>query len=113
MSDLYIEARLQAIKDIASASCSDIKDADNIASFCDEIYSAIPNLDKIISQITCELSECFHWILKAALEEKNNCCLTIETCPELYAKALKGMGFEIEENRNDFHTLCGYYIKWN
>lgn len=41
MSDLYIEARLQAIKEIASASCSDIKDADNIADFCDEIYSAI------------------------------------------------------------------------
>ena len=31
MSDLYIEARLQAIKDIVSESCSDIKDADNIA----------------------------------------------------------------------------------
>ena len=51
MSDLYIEARLQAIKDIASASCSDIKDADNIASFCDEIYSAIPKLDKIIEEL--------------------------------------------------------------
>ena len=51
MSDLYIEARLQAIKDIASASCSDIKDADNIAGFCDEIYSAIPNLDKIIEEL--------------------------------------------------------------
>ena len=51
MSDLYIESRLQAIKDIASASCSDIKDADNIASFCDEIYSAIPNLDKIIEEL--------------------------------------------------------------
>lgn len=51
MSDLYIESRLQAIKDIASASCSDEKDADNIAGFCDEIYSAIPNLDKIISQL--------------------------------------------------------------
>ena len=51
MSNLYIESRLQAIKDIASASCSDIKDADNIASFCDEIYSAIPKLDKIISQL--------------------------------------------------------------
>ena len=50
MSDLYIESRLQAIKDIASASCSDIKDADNIAGFCDEIYSAIPNLDKIIEE---------------------------------------------------------------
>ena len=41
MSDLYIEARLQAIKDIASTSCADEKDADNIANFCDEIYSAI------------------------------------------------------------------------
>ena len=51
MSDLYIEARLQAIKDIASASCTDEKDADNIASFCDEIYNAIPKLDKIISQL--------------------------------------------------------------
>ena len=51
MSDLYIESRLQAIKDIASASCSDIKDADNIASFCDEIYSAIPNLDKIVDEL--------------------------------------------------------------
>ena len=51
MSDLYIEARLQAIKDIASTSCSDIKDADNIAGFCDEIYSAIPNLDKIIEEL--------------------------------------------------------------
>ena len=51
MSDLYIEARLQAIKDIASASCADIKDADNIAGFCDEIYSAIPKLDKIVEEL--------------------------------------------------------------
>ena len=51
MSDLYIEARLQAIKDIASTSCSDIKDADNIAGFCDEIYSAIPKLDKIVEEL--------------------------------------------------------------
>ena len=51
MSDLYIEARLQAIKDIASASCVDEKDADNIAGFCDEIYSAIPKLDKIIEEL--------------------------------------------------------------
>ena len=51
MSDLYIEARLQAIKDIASASCVDIKDADNIASFCDEIYSAIPKLDRIVKKL--------------------------------------------------------------
>ena len=51
MSDLYIEARLQAIKDIASASCVDEKDAENIAGFCDEIYSAIPKLDKIIEEL--------------------------------------------------------------
>ena len=51
MSNLYIETRLQAIKDIASASCSDIKDADNIAGFCDEIYNAIPKLDKIIEEL--------------------------------------------------------------
>ena len=51
MSDLYIEARLQAIKEIASTSCSDIKDADNIASFCDEIYSAIPKFDKVVEEL--------------------------------------------------------------
>ena len=51
MNDLYIESRLQAIKDIASASCSDIKDADNIASFCDEIYDAIPKIDKIVEEL--------------------------------------------------------------
>ena len=51
MSDLYIEARLQAIKDIASASCVDEKDADNIAGFCDEIYDAIPKLDKIVEEL--------------------------------------------------------------
>ena len=51
MSDLYIEARLQAIKEIASTSCLDIKDADNIAGFCDEIYSAIPKLDKIVEEL--------------------------------------------------------------
>ena len=65
MSDLYIESRLQAIKDIASASCADIKDADNIASFCDEIYSAIPKLDKIVEGLekirakeTCNKEKC-------------------------------------------------------
>ena len=51
MSDLYIEARLQAIKDIASASCTDEKDADNIVDFCDEIYDAIPKLDKVVEKL--------------------------------------------------------------
>ena len=76
----------------------------------------IRNQEKMITEkfkkSTCELSECFHWILKAALEGRSNCCLTVKTCPELYAKELKGMGFEIEENRNNFNTLCGYYIRW-
>lgn len=76
----------------------------------------IRNQEKLITEnfekSTCELSECFHWILKAALEGKNKCYLTIATCPELYAKALKDMGFEIKENRNVFYTLCGYDIKW-
>ena len=65
MSDLYIETRLQAIKDIASASCVDIKDADNIASFCDEIYSAIPNLDKVVE----ELQE---FLINYGVSEKSN-----------------------------------------
>ena len=76
----------------------------------------IRNQEKMITEnfekSTCELSECFHYILKAALEGRNSCCLTVNTCPELYAKELKGMGFEIEENRNNFNTLRGYYIKW-
>lgn len=38
MSDLYIESRLQAIKEIANASCSDEEDIDNICNFCDKIY---------------------------------------------------------------------------
>lgn len=57
MSDLYIETRLQAIKDISSASCADIKDADNIASFCDEIYSAIPKIDKVVEELDCDRCE--------------------------------------------------------
>ena len=76
----------------------------------------IRNQEKLIienfEKSTCELSECFHWILKAALEGRNNCSLTVKTCPELYAKELKGMGYEIEENRNVSNTLCGYRIKW-
>ena len=77
----------------------------------------IKNQEKLIAEnfekSTCELSECFHWILKAALDGRNSCYLKIETCPELYAKTLNNMGFEIEKNRNDFNTLCEYDIKWN
>ena len=55
---------------------------------------------------TCELSKCFHWIMEAELDGRN------DTCPELYAKELENMGFVIEEQRNVFDTLCGYDIKW-
>ena len=61
---------------------------------------------------TCELSEVFHYILNAELEGRKQTCLTVQTCPELYAKELEGMGFEIEEDRNAFNTVCGYYIRW-
>ena len=51
MSDSYIKERLQAIKGIASEGCADIKDADNIASFCDEIYSAVSKLDNVVEEL--------------------------------------------------------------
>lgn len=60
----------------------------------------------------CELSEVFHWIVKTALEDRNSCALSVDTCPPLYAKALQGMGFNVVENRNCFNTLCGYTICW-
>lgn len=61
---------------------------------------------------TCELSEVFHWIVKSAVDGRNSCTLTIETCPPLYAKALENMGFEVTDYRNCFDTLCGYTICW-
>ena len=69
-------------------------------------------LTESFEKSTCELAECFHWILKCALEGSTHCCLSIHTCPEWYAKELEGMGFEIEEERNVYNTLCGYDIKW-
>lgn len=99
MSDLYIEARLQAIKDIASASCADIKDADNIAGFCDEIYSAIPNLDKIVEEFE---------------EAKHDVCLyddDLENYQNGIDKAIEivkqgGVGIETE-------TIRDKAVKWN
>lgn len=76
----------------------------------------LKNREKMITEnfekSTCELSEVFRYIVRAELEERKQVCLTVETCPELYAKELKGMGFDVEENRNVFGALCGYYIKW-
>lgn len=62
---------------------------------------------------TNELSECFHWIMEAELDNRKHTCLTVDTCPELYAKELESMGFIVEEQRNVFNTLCGYDIKWD
>ena len=61
---------------------------------------------------TNELSECFHWIMEAELDNRKHTCLRVDTCPELYAKKLENMGFIVEEQRNVFNTLCGYDIKW-
>ena len=78
MSDLYIETRLQAIKEIASASCSDIKDADNIAGFCDEIYSAIEIVKQGGADDVCE------WT-KIDEEGYKNCkCNYDETIPDFF-----------------------------
>lgn len=60
---------------------------------------------------TCELSECFHWIIEAELDGRKHTCFTVDTCPELYAKELENMGFVVEEQRNVFDTICGYNIK--
>ena len=60
---------------------------------------------------TCELSECFQYILNAELEGYKHCYLSIDTCPELYAKELKGMGFDIKEERN-YYSILGYHISW-
>jgi len=61
---------------------------------------------------TCELSECFHWIMEAELDGRKHTCLTVDICPDLYAEELENMGFNVEEQRNAFDTLCGYDIKW-
>lgn len=50
--------------------------------------------------------------MEAELDGRKHTCLTVDTCPELYAKELENMGFIVEEQRNAFDTLCGYDIKW-
>ena len=54
---------------------------------------------------TCELSKCFHWIMEAELDGRNHTCLTVDTCPELYAKELENMGFVIEEQSDETNIL--------
>ena len=61
---------------------------------------------------TCELSECFHWMLESALNGRKHCYLSVHICPELYAKELQGMGCNVKEQINVGGTLCGYIISW-
>jgi len=61
---------------------------------------------------TDELAECFHWIMEAELANEKYVNLSNYTCPELYAKELKGMGFLVEERRSSLGVLCGYDIRW-
>lgn len=121
MSDLYIEARLQAIKDIASASCSDIKDADNIVGFCDEIYSAIPKLDKIIEELELHSFELgtdtlpVHYIrLNEAIEivkqgsDVNDVCKWKKYPFDWFTGC---DGYKINHKQGDYCPRCGNKIK--
>ena len=100
MSDLYIEARLQAIKDIASASCTDIKDADNIADFCDEIYSAI----EIVKQ--GGISDASDYVCKWRLcDEEANVYDTSCRNPHILIEGTP------QENNYEFCPYCGKKIK--
>ena len=61
---LLIESRLQAIKEIANNACFDVKDYENIADFCDEIYNLVNEekadiLDKIRAEIKEEKEEAY------------------------------------------------------
>ena len=47
-------------------------------------------------EYTIELSECVHWIVEAELDGRKHTCLTVDTCPELYAKELENMRVEME-----------------
>ena len=117
MSDLYIEARLQAIKDIASTSCSDIKDADNIAGFCDEIYSAIPNLDKIIEELELHSFELgtdtipVHYVrLNEAIEIVKQSDVSDYVCEwtKIDEEGYKNCKCNYDETIPDFFKYCPY-----
>ena len=124
MSDLYIEARLQAIKDIASASCSDIKDADNIAGFCDEIYNSIPKLDKIVEELELHSFELgtdalpVHYVrLNEAIEIVKQGSASDDTDAMCEWKKLPFSWFagcdgcKVEYKQGDYCPRCGKKIK--
>lgn len=84
----------------------------NLIAEVDKLRDKEELLIEDFEKSTCELSSVFHWIIQCALEGRNSCSLTIDTCPTLYTKTLEGMGFEVRENRNCFEVLCGYTIYW-
>lgn len=124
MSDLYIETRLQAIKDIASAGCVDIKDTDNIANFCDEIYSAIPKLDKVVEELELHSFEFgadtlpAHYVrLNEAIEIVKQGGVSDDVCEWEKSKDypfdwLVGCdGCEVTHKQGDYCPRCGKKIK--
>lgn len=134
MNDLYIESRLQAIKDIASASCADIKDSDNIASFCDEIYSSIPDIGKIVEELeklqTYNMSlvtlmsdlqkngVCRHYIcLEDAIEIVKQGSVSDDVCEWTKSKDypfdwfVGCEGCEVNHKQGDYCPICGKKIK--
>ena len=108
MSDLYIEARLQAIKDIASASCTDEKDADNIASFCDEIYSAIPKLDKIVEELELHSFELGTDTLPVHYVRLNDAIEIVKQGGVSDASDNVCECRQLKDYRSLFKTSCGY-----
>ena len=124
MSDLYIEARFQAIKDIASTSCTDKKDADNIANFCDEIYNSIPKLDKIVEELELHSFELgtdelpVHYVrLNEAIEIVKQSGVSDDTDAMCEWKKLPFSWFagcdgcKVEYKQGDYCPRCGKKIK--
>lgn len=61
---------------------------------------------------TGELKECFKEIISARLNGYKHCSISVDICPELYAKELAGMGFEVIPVA-PFNEVENYIIKWN
>ena len=61
---------------------------------------------------TGELSGVFCGIMQTVLDGHDSCYITIYACPEICAKKLKEMGFEITEYRDSDKILRGYGVSW-
>lgn len=111
------------LKSIVNSQYANTSDISGSSKTMEEFKSLITGVNKLrdrerlmtenFEKSTCELSEVFHQIIKCALEGRHCCRLTLDTCPELYAKTLENMGFTISEERNWVDVLCGYKIYWD